>query len=87
MQPLEDVSTKAALDFASRFFNGDKALPLDLQAVLLFLEEDISQHGQSREAQDGGGAHHLIVIQAEFLFAIARSGPPERGQSRVAVMC
>ncbi len=75
MQPLEDVSTMAALDFASRFSNGDRALPLDLQAVLLFLEEDISQHGQSPEAQDGGGAHQLIVVQAEFLFAIARSGP------------
>jgi len=46
MQPLEDVSTMAALDFASRFSNGDRALPLDLQAVLLFLQEDISQHGQ-----------------------------------------
>lgn len=65
----------AALDFAARFSNGDRALPLDLQAVLLFLQEDISQHGQRPEAQDGGGAHHLIVIQAEFLFAIARSAP------------
>src|SRR6266571_9025830 len=72
MQPLKDVSTKAALDFAARFSNGDRALPLELQAVLLFLEEDIRQQGQRPETQDGGGAHHLIVIQAEFLFAIAK---------------
>src|SRR5438034_658267 len=71
MQPLEDVSTMAALDFASRFSNGDRTLPLDLQAMLLFLQEYIGHHRQGPEAQDGGGAHHLIVIQAEFLFAIA----------------
>jgi len=72
MQPLKDVSTMTTLDFASRFSNGDRALPSDLQALLLFLQEDISQHGQRPEAQDGGNAHHLIVIQAEVLFAIAK---------------
>ncbi len=46
MQPLEDVSTMAALDFASRFSNSDRALPLHLQAVLLFLQECIGQHSQ-----------------------------------------
>src|SRR5947209_8947120 len=60
----------AALDLATGLAHSDRALPLDLQAVLLFLQEDISQHGQSPEAQESRGAHHLTVIQAEFLFAI-----------------
>ena len=72
MQPLEDVSTLAALDFASRFSNGDRALPLDLQAVLLFLQDGIRKPRQSPEAQDDGGTHHLRVVQAQFLFAVAK---------------
>src|SRR5260370_39806259 len=59
----------AALDLAASFANGDRTLPLLLQAVLLVFQEDVGEHGQRPQAQDGGGAHQLIVIQAQFLFA------------------
>ena len=47
-------------------------LPLFLQAVALFLQEDIGQHRQGPEAHDGGGTHHLILIPAQFFLAIAK---------------
>ncbi len=67
-EPEKDTATLATLDFAASFSNGDRAL---LQAVLLFLQEDVGKPRQGPEAQDGGGTHHLIVVQAQFLFAVA----------------
>ena len=75
MQSLKDKPTLATLDLAASFAQSHGALPLHLQAVLLFLQESIGQHRQGPEAQDGGSAHQLIVVQAEFLFAVARSAP------------
>lgn len=72
MQPLEDVSTMAALDFASRFSNGNRALPRDPQALLFFLQKDVGEHRQRPKPQNGRSAHQLIVVQAEFLLAITQ---------------
>src|SRR6266516_3498867 len=72
MKPVEQMSSMATLDFTPSLSNGDRALPLPLQAVALFLQEDISQHGQRPEPHDGDGAHQLILIQAQFFLAIAK---------------
>ena len=66
MKPIEQVPPMAALDFTPSLPNGDRALPLRLQAVALFLQEDIGQHGQAPEAHNGTCAHQLILIQAQF---------------------
>jgi hypothetical protein len=42
-----------------------------LQAVTLFLQADIGQQRQRPAAHDGARTHQLVVIQAQFLFAIA----------------
>src|SRR5258708_38393922 len=72
MKPIEHMSTMATLDLAARLTNGDMALPLFLQAVAFFLQEDIGQHRQGPEAHDRDGAHQLILIQAQFFLAIAK---------------
>jgi hypothetical protein len=70
MKPQKQQATMTALDFLARLANGDRTLPLLLQAVLLFLQEDIGHHRQRPEAQDGSRAQQLIVIQANFFLAI-----------------
>ena len=70
MKPIEHLPTMAALDLTAGLANGDVALPLRLQAVALFLQEDIGQHRQGPEAHDGRRAHHLILIPAQFFLAI-----------------
>lgn len=60
------------LYFTPRLANGDMALPLCLQARALFFQEDISEQSQCPETHDGRGAHQLILIQAQFLFAITK---------------
>src|SRR2546421_9061844 len=72
MKPIEDLSTMPTLDFTPRFANGDMTVPLCLQARALFLQEDISEQSQGPETHDGRGAHQLILIQAQFLFAITK---------------
>jgi len=71
MKPIQYVPSMAALDLTSGLANRDGALPLLLQARALFLQEDVGQQGQRPEAHDGDCAHQLIVIQPQFLFAIA----------------
>src|SRR6266571_4159147 len=71
MKPIEYVPSIAALALTSGLANRDGALPLLLQARALFLQEDVGQQGQRPEAHDGDCAHQLIVIQPQFLFAIA----------------
>ena len=46
MKPSEQMSPMATLDFTPSLPNGDRALPLRLQAVALFLKEDIGEHRQ-----------------------------------------
>jgi hypothetical protein len=46
MKPGEQMSSMASLDFTPSFPDGNRTLPLRLQAVALFLQEDIGQHGQ-----------------------------------------
>src|SRR6266699_5077350 len=70
MQPLKHKATLAALELPASLAQGNGTVPLSLQAGLLFLQEDGSQQGQGPEAYNGRGAHQLIVIQAQFLFAI-----------------
>src|SRR6266496_3044464 len=53
MKPVEQMSSMATLDFTPSLPDGQRALPLRLQAVALFLEEDIGQHGQGPETHDG----------------------------------
>src|SRR6266581_5072721 len=72
MKPIKHMSTMATLDLTPGLANGDMALPLLLQTVALFLEEDIREHSQGPETHDGDGAHQLILIQAQFFFAIAK---------------
>src|SRR6266700_218000 len=72
MKPIEYMATMTALNLTPGLADGDMALPLFLQAVALFLQEDIGQHRQGPEADDGCGTHHLILIQAQFFLAIAK---------------
>jgi hypothetical protein len=72
MKPIEHIPTMAALDLTAGLANGDMTLPLLVQAVALFLQEDIGEHRQSPEAHNGDRAHHLILIQAQFFLAIAK---------------
>jgi len=69
MQPMEHLPAMATLDFTSGLANGNMTVPLCLQAVALFFQEDIGKPRQSPEAQDGDRGHHLILIQAQFFFA------------------
>src|SRR5436305_1502401 len=52
MKPIEHMPTMAALDFPPRLSNGDMALPLLLQTIALFFQEDISQYRQRPEAHN-----------------------------------
>jgi hypothetical protein len=72
MKPVEQMPPMAALDLPSGFANGDVALPLFLQTVALFLQKDIGQHRQRPEAHNSGGAHQLILVQAQFFLAISK---------------
>src|SRR5207248_6132657 len=72
MKPIEHLTTMAALDFTACLPNGSWALPLCLQARAFFLQKDIGEHRQRPEAHNRQRAHQLIVIQAQFLFAIAK---------------
>src|SRR5258708_17037430 len=85
MKPSEQMSSMATLDFTASLPDGNRALPLRLQAVALFLQEDIGQHRQRPETHNGGGAHQLIVIQAQLFFAIAKEHldvPPRRDMGK-----
>src|SRR2546421_12861233 len=72
MKPVEQIPPMTTLDLALRLADRDRALPLCLQANAFFLQEDIGQHGQGPETHDSDGAHQLILIQAQFFFAIAK---------------
>src|SRR6266851_5257956 len=72
MKPIEHMSAMAALDLTPGLANSDLTLPLLLQAVALFLQEDIGEHRQGPEAHNSSGAHHLILVQAQFFLAIAK---------------
>src|SRR5437879_5407874 len=81
MKPIEQLSAMTTLDFTAGLPNADMTLPLLLQAVALFLQEDIGQHRQRPEAHNGRRTHQLIVIQAQFFFAITKEDlniPPRR---------
>src|SRR5258708_12115947 len=85
MKSSEQMSSMATLDFTASLPDGNRALPLRLQAVALFLQEDIGQHRQRPETHNGGGAHQLIVIQAPPFFANPKKNPevpapPDMGQ-------
>src|ERR1700674_2026456 len=70
MQPLKQPATIPTLDLTSSFTNGDWTLPRDAQALLFFLKEDVDKQSQGPTPQDSRSAHQLIVIQAQFFFAI-----------------
>src|SRR5215472_8334331 len=72
MNPIKDMATVTALYLTACLFNSDMTRPLLLQTSMHLLQEDIGEHGQSPEAQDGSGAHELIVIQAKLFPAIAK---------------
>src|SRR5262245_17297029 len=85
MKPVKDMATLATLDFTTCISNGDMTLPSLLEASTLFLKEDIGQHGQSPEAEDGGRTHELIVIQAKLFLAVAKEHfdvPPSRDMDK-----
>jgi hypothetical protein len=42
-EPEKQQATMTTLDFVACLANGDRALPLLLQAVLLFLQQDVGQ--------------------------------------------
>jgi hypothetical protein len=71
MEPLKQTATLATLDLASSFANGHWTLPQNTQALLFFLKKDIGEQSQRPKPQNGRNTHQLIVIQAQFLFAIA----------------
>jgi hypothetical protein len=70
MKPLKDQATLATLDLTASLTKSNGALPLLLQAVLFFFQEDIGQHRQRPEAYKSCGVHQLIVIQAQLFFPI-----------------
>src|SRR5512135_1017576 len=72
MQPLKQTMTMTTLDLASSFANRHWALPRDWQAVLFFLQKDVSQHRQRPKAQQGLGAHELVMVQTKFFFPRAK---------------
>ncbi len=72
MKPIEHMPPIATLDFAPGLANGDMPLPLGLQAVAFFFQKDIGQHRQGPEAHNGHHAHQLVLIHAQFFFAIAK---------------
>ena len=72
MKPIEQVSVMATLDLMAGLPNGNMALPLGLQTVALFLQEDIGQHRQVPEAHNRDRAHQLILVQPQLFFAIAK---------------
>src|SRR5258708_1137118 len=71
MQPLKQAATMATLDLAASFANSDRALPREAQALLFFLKKDVGEHRQRPKSQNGRSTHQLIVVQAQFLLAIA----------------
>src|SRR5579863_427622 len=71
MEPLKQTATMATLDLASSFANGYWTLPQGPQALLFFLKKDIDEQSQRPKPQNGRSTHQLIVVQAQFLFAIA----------------
>jgi hypothetical protein len=52
VKPAQNTPSMATLDLAPRFANGDRTLPLLLQARLLFLQEDIRQQSQRPEPDE-----------------------------------
>ena len=60
MKPLKDQATMATLDLTASLAKGNRALPLLLQATLLFFQENVSQHRQRPEAYKSCGVHQLI---------------------------
>src|SRR5947209_5252104 len=71
MEQLKQAATMATLDLASSFANGDRPLPRDTQALLFLLKKDVSEHRQRPKPHNGRSTHQLIVVQAQFLLAIA----------------
>src|SRR2546421_4854393 len=89
MKPIEHMSPMTALDFTACLPNSDMTLPLHLQAVALFLQKDIGQHGQRPEAHNGYRTHQLILIQVQLFFAIAKEhlNLPARGDMHEQELC
>src|SRR5207245_11562249 len=72
MKPVEYLSTMVGVGLPSGVANGDMALPLFWQAVAIFLQKDVGQHGEGPEAHKSSGAHQLILVQAQFFLAISK---------------
>src|SRR5712692_2143373 len=71
MEPLKHMTTMTTLDLTSSFANGHWTLPRDPQTLLFFLKKDVSEQSHRPKPQNGRSTHQLIVVQAQFLFAIA----------------
>lgn len=69
---LELLPLRGPSRCASRGPDGDMAVPLLLQAVALFRQEDVGRPRQRPEAHDSRHAHQLILVRAQFFLAIAR---------------
>lgn len=76
MQSLQQAMTMTALDLASSFSNGHRALPVHAQALLFLPQEDRDQHGQSPKAQQSMSTHCLGVIQIKLFFSIGEEDLP-----------
>ena len=48
-KPVEQMPPMTTLDLTASLTNGDRTLPLGLQAVALLIKEDIGQHDQRPE--------------------------------------
>src|SRR5690348_5272984 len=72
MKPIKHMPTMATLDFPPGLPDSDMALPLCLQASAFFLQKDIGEHHQGPEAHNGLDTHQLVLIQAQFFFAITK---------------
>jgi len=58
------------LDLASGITQGYMRLAVVLKPGTFFVQEGVGGHDERPEAQDGGGVHKLVLVEAEQVFGI-----------------
>lgn len=60
------------LDLPACFANGDRVLPLLLQAVPFFIKKGVGKRGQTPKAHESESTHELILAQAKLFLSIGK---------------
>src|SRR3989304_516769 len=71
MNPIHDVTPMPALHFTTGVTKRNMDVLLTLQAVTLFIQENVSSHNERPKAQDSGGIHELVVVKTQQVFGVA----------------